>query len=339
MNKRGIVFTSIAIILVSIIIIVFLIQANKKTEIEITKSTVQTDTLNSFVKSLKTEYIPSAIRISSDRALLGLIDYIDREDYLTNVNTDFNKSLLSGKGPDNGNLQYMFEVDENNQEINYTIYAALNEIKDLSAQTQIIFSYNPVSAKIEQEDSWTLKITLENFQINVSSSDGKVKWSDKVNISGYIPITNYRDPVILVEEGLNFTIMKADMTDYVTPLEGLGMGGEFDNLDKISNQMWNHTFNNNSDAPSFLQRMEGNFTNPEGHGIEYIVNPAFNSNPSDLNMIDHYYHPEITQLQEDICFIEELGKEFRIDKAHLIYYGFTQNEIINIMEWCSSESP
>jgi len=237
---------------------------------------------------------------------------MEKEDYvyLSDSEVDIINAIMTGNDPQGNKLDLMFPIYEG-EELNYTINSTLDEIKQLASQTNIQFSYQPFNTNIVQKDSWTLKVTIINFNFTVSDSDGKVKWIDVINISGEFPIINFRDPVILIEEENNFTIKQvADTTNYVYVEDDMG---------KIFAQMWNHTFNNNSDAPSFLMRMEGNFSNsPDNYGIEYIVNPLFNSNQYHYSVSDHlYYNHTTTTCQYRTTNIPD----FYMDEKHLNLYG------------------
>jgi len=329
MNKRGIVFTFIAVILLSILILMFLIQSNKKTELEITKSSVQTTTLNSFVKSLKTEYIPRAIEVSSNQAILALLDYMEKNQrFLLNSEIDIINSTLTGHDPEGNELGMMLYY-EDEELIDYTIHSALDEVKDLAEQTQINFSFDPYNLNISQKDSWTLEVIIYNFEFTVASLDGKTRWEDTINISTELSITNYRDPIILLNESLNITIEKADTTTYPS------MDG---NIDKIVNQTENHTFNTNPDAPSFLQRLEYDLTlNPEGYGIEYIVNPIFNDNSAGYILVDHKYWNKDSNGRCSGVVPGTGLPNFYLDRSHLLnVYGFSPGDINS---WCPLPPP
>src|SRR3989344_4740538 len=85
MNKRGFIFTFISVILVSVIMLAFLIQYSSRTRVNIERINTDVETMNSFVKNLNNDYIPRAIEVSGNQAILSLLDYMDTtsECYIT----------------------------------------------------------------------------------------------------------------------------------------------------------------------------------------------------------------------------------------------------------------
>ena len=80
MNKRGFIFTFISVTLVSVILLAFLIQYTSRTKAEIEKINTEVETMNSFVKSLNNDYLPRALKISGNQAILALLHHMSVKD-------------------------------------------------------------------------------------------------------------------------------------------------------------------------------------------------------------------------------------------------------------------
>ena len=75
-NKKGIFFTMIAILIVTILFVTFAPQSGVTLKYKIPSVTSRVTTANDFVETIKTSYIPMALHASSYNALNSLSIYL-----------------------------------------------------------------------------------------------------------------------------------------------------------------------------------------------------------------------------------------------------------------------
>ena len=292
MNKKGFIFTFISVILVSVIMLAFLIQYTSRTQAEIEMTNTEVETINSFVKSLNNDYLPRALRVSGNQAILALLHCMD-----TNVVCDDRiEEILNDKGGYLGNdrqqleayiinaivdgeFSYDYERPENPPPdlelmevdgVSYNLPLVLNEIKNLAETTGIDLNFEEIiknrdiqDITVDQTDPWNIHITI-NIRYILSNKDEDIQW-DYINqpkvIEALVPIFNFRDPIYLIadpddpDDGVEISINEST---YKFP-------------SGVEDHVENTLFLACDQAPDFLQRMQGS-TEPSGaYGIESMI--------------------------------------------------------------------
>lgn len=270
MNKRGFIFTFISVTLVSVILLAFLIQYTSRTTGDIESTNIKIETLNSFIKSLNNDYLPRAITVSTNQAVLSLLDCMDpekdcegmEEEYIPDdkIEVYLINALVNGRfdndygNPPNGPLLPLMTVED----VSYNLSSVLNEIVNLAEITNVKFNFEDIKRnqdiEIEQSDPWNIGVSL-TITYTVSNEDESIKWN-YVNkeILVNVSIINFRDPIYLVSGGVNITLNQS-----VYNLPGQVEGHAEDNV-----------FINCNQAPNFLTRMMGE-TDAHEFGIESLV--------------------------------------------------------------------
>ena len=329
MNKRAVVFTFIAIALLSVILIAFLINvANKNTHVKIQDTTVRIETLNSLTKSLGDELIPEAIRSSSNRAILSWLYFLDHanndtitQEFLKTDNVNLNDNLknalikesyykdLNTKLP----LSYMYD---NKDKSNYTLPAVLNELSNLANGSGVVFSYDDPSTytfTITQTSPWEINVIVDIPRYEVSDSKKNIFWvfNDR-QFSAKLNIENYVDPFMLVYDNRSVTINKTKITNFNIPQD-------------FKNFYQRPEFIAHNDAPNFLSRIQGKF-DPNINGIETVLDPLYFPNPNKYSNVDFQYWNRIAG-----CLVTDPEfEDLYLTKGHDTLYSRTVEAICEV---------
>ena len=290
LNKKAVVFTFITVLLLTVLIINFLVNLNyRDTQSKIQSVNVKVDTINSFVKSLNSSYIPSALRVSSNDVMIDLLNYEDQShQYVSNVDNYFIQNL-PGK-----------------------IQPALNDIISLAAQQGIVIEsiepqYNTIN--LYQTDPWQVIIKLK-FNYKLRDNNNEAIWDIKDRgMLAILNVDNYRDPLHLVEEDPGFDLK-------ITKI--LYLSSYFSDLYNFKKFIENANFTNNPSAPSFLNRLQGEKNLRSAYGIESILDPFYYTNEQSSSNVDYQYYSPVLVL--GLC-VKDMPINFKLDQDHINYYG------------------
>ncbi len=310
MNRKSVVFTFITVILLSIIIIAFLVNINNRTQTSIQTSNVKVETLNNFVKDLNSSYLPDALRASSNQAMLSLIDYeSNKSSYISNAERYFRDVILDGYY----GTEKQQDIFQNN--LNYTLPYALNEVKRLASQQGTIFEYSQFdinNLQVLQEDPWHVKVSL-NMNYLLSDAKSGINWTIRNRkIYTLIDIQNYRDPLYLIENKLGVSLM-ITKTPYTS----------FFDINMFKDHINKAYFRSNPGAPEFLSRLQGNLDASaygSAYGIESLLDPVYYTNSDLYSNVDYLFFTKIPGK----C-VDNMPENFRLDDSHLDYYRRSNN--------------
>jgi len=308
MNKRAIVFTFITVIFLAIIIVLFLININNRTQTKMQTLNVKVETLNGFVKNMNIRYLPDALRASSNQAMTSMLDYESNES--TYIEDELENYFIQVLG--NGYYNNIKQEDMFQNNLNFTLTTTLNEIKKLADLQGVVFEYTQQDVenafgtlRFEQKDPWHINVVLE-FDYRIRDIKDEISWNlEDKEIKAVLDVQNYRDPLYLVEQdpGVSVRIKKAP--DDI----------DFSNLQTFNDHMINVNFTNNTLSPSFLNRLRGDFTASD-YGIESLLDPVYYENPLGYSNADYQYFSQISGL----C-VEGMPSSFKLDQDHLEFYS------------------
>jgi len=309
LNKRAVVFTFIIVVLLSIIIISFLVNLSHRTSgSKIQSTNIKIETLNSFVKNLNSSYLPDALRVSSHKAMISLLDYEANNTYVDNIN-DYFKQVLNNGYYNNIKQQDMFQDG-----LNYTLLNSLNEIKNLANQQGTIFEHSRIDFSTltsNQTDPWHVIMGLK-ITYNIKDTSNEVFWNiSNREIYTNLNVYDYRDPIYLVEQepGLSLIITKIPYNP-----------AYFSDITNFNNHIQRGNFTNNPLAPSFIQRLQGDFKKQgftlTSNGIESLLNPGSYPNPQSYSNADYQFYNKINGL----C-VRDMPANFKLDQSHINYYN------------------
>jgi hypothetical protein len=251
MNKKGIFFTILAIALLSLFAVSYSVYSFVQSREGIDK---RIKTMNSYVSSLE-EDIPRKLYISGYRIIFLMEEKIIEDgQYLKDIDANFSGAFFNGT---------LYGVNHNatNEGILYgtTFSDIVRDINRNANQLNIDVNFVEPEVSISQDDPWHVKVSLKSNLI-IKDKGNLANWSRTSAIYTYIPIKNFEDPVYIVNTGAR-VVNKFEQTIY-SPVSG-----------NLLLHAENSYYTNHTDAPSFLQRLEGNLTaDSNRNGIESLIN-------------------------------------------------------------------
>lgn len=250
MKKKGMFFTISVVLILGLFLASFGLYEDVEDRKAIQK---RVETMNSFMESVEKD-LSRKLYISTYRAVfLAESKIISDKAYISDLNDFFNDAFI--KGEVNGN--YTIALD------GYNVSAIVEDVRGDSELVGANFIVNSKGAHvvISQNDPWHIKATLI---LNMSLTDlsGLAKM-DKMNaeIYAYVPITNFEDPMYFIETS-------GSVSNFITRSTYTFSNTDYTNLSRHAN---NSYYVANSAAPSFLNRLQGNFSG-DVNGIESFVN-------------------------------------------------------------------
>ncbi|MBI3034589.1 hypothetical protein HYY72_05515 [Candidatus Woesearchaeota archaeon] len=293
-GKKGIFFTLIAIMLVTILAVAFSPREHITYKDRIPAVTTRIDIANDYVRMVKYSYLPSAIETSGRNALVALILFENKTTYMPDfdaVNTTFIELMMNGTingtpiecylvvptgdpvstppleaSTCTASLDPGYKVMKD-RALLYKLAAIENASMDtLHIKTRFDKNSGNYSVKIYQSNltgPWKVGVNLStNYTIDASIA----YWNITQDVETTIPIEGLLDPIYLKEAGYNNTIISTNTTQW--------------NLSNLSQFIYDGRYRLLSEAPSFTMRLYHNLSNggltASGSiccGIESAVNP------------------------------------------------------------------
>lgn len=312
MNRKSIFYTLIAILLVAFFIVSFtmVIKYRESFRMEIVKTRVHT--MNDFVSSIETD-MERALYISGYRAIISLNRYVTSNQsnysYLSDTESAFREMIINGTL--NGTI---IDILMENQ----TILDWAAKIEGLGQSIALATNLDVGSVTIAHATPWTLRVTADvNFTIEDARQTAVFKRSNQMEAA--IPVQNLEDPMYVIESPFQLfhrTIRPTNFTSW--------------NITNLRYHLLNKTYVANTDAPSFLMRMEEKFTSSP-YGIETLVDtydlevqdPYSTYQFVNTSSVDYLYWQGAYINNSRIQTISDDGDhdDFRLDTAHIQFYN------------------
>lgn len=209
---------------------------------------------------------------SMDNFLFSITENLERQLYISGFRILFlaeNRITSSGEYIDVNNFfneAFFNESVNNNPEdilIGATYSDILNSLNQKASKMNVKINMSNAYINITQEDPWNVKFSLTSDFI-MEDKEGLARWERNQEISAYIPITEFEDPIYVVN-----TYAKFSRKIKKTPYEGNFVSGT--NISNLLLHVNNNFYFADSSSPSFLKRLEGDFSSDE-NGIESFVN-------------------------------------------------------------------
>jgi len=298
-NKKAQVFTLIAIALIGLMFVSFELFSVVKDR-NVVKTRIET--MESFLFSIE-ENLERQMFISGFRVIfLSLNEIVITGNYVSNFDDVFRDSFFEFPGA----------IDDPNGILNGVTYddleTSLNE-KAKKINVEIVLS-NPV-VSVSQEDPWNVKFVL-TVDFTMQDKAGLATWEKQQVVTAYVPVEGFNDPVYTKETGAKVS-QKITKTTY----------DEFNSVADLLDHVDNSYYAANSDAPSFLQRLEGDLTaDVNGNGIESFVDTSYLSEQgvpiTVKSTVDHIY---FSASNPSNAGVTGMPSWFRIDVNHEGKYG------------------
>jgi hypothetical protein len=305
-NKRGMFFMLLAILLISILLLSYTFYSQFREKETIRK---RVESLNNFVFVVE-EDLERRLFIAGFRIIFLFESHvIESGSPIDNMNDRFDEAFYDGT----------FSGDFQDIMLGATFYDMEYVLNEKAQKIGANLSFNNPKVEIDQEDPWNVKVNLTIDFIAEDSSD-LVKWNKTLTIESYIPIDSFGDPLYVLNTN---SIIYSNISK--SPYAGnFVSGGDISNL-------LDHTLQSyyvpNSDAPSFLDRLQG-INSPNMNGIESLVNldqlASAGISIEDKSVVDHIYFSTGNPLA---CNVLPSGMPswFKLDNAHDGFYEVTQN--------------
>ena len=295
-KKRGIFFTTLALIMITIVVLTYTLSTIVYTNASTQK---RISSMNSFLLTTEDD-LKRQLYVSAFRIVFILTDYITQQGtYHSNIPAAaeeifFNGTLYHAQQP------LMIEA---------TFKDMQETIQTRARSLNLNLTLVPESLSLTQSDPWNINITLVTH-LTLSDNTGLAKWDRTETLSILVPIDDFEDPLYIVSTNGAIT-NQIHKTPYT-----FVQGGSVANL-------LDHTLNsyyiNTTSSPSFLDRLKGDLT-ADQYGIESLVNrnkqgiPQYEKSVVDYIYFDSIYNPESVQVQG-------MPSWFRLDNDHLSVYG------------------
>jgi len=156
-----------------------------------------------------------------------------------------------------------------------------------------------------------------NISMNLFLEDygEKTSWNKTINAVSYVSVENFEDPLYIINTN-GLVAKKIIKTPYEPLVEGL-------NTSNLSSHTINSYYLHSNEAPSFLDRLQGNINSENIYGIESLVNLAeLNSKGipiKEKSIVDHVY---FSSENPPLCILNVSGIPtwFRMDEDHSFIY-------------------
>lgn len=249
MNKKGQIFSLITILIISLTFISFELFSFIQ-ERNVIKTRVST--MNNFLYSIE-ENLERQMYISGFRILFLAEDEITSTGNYVNVDTFFNEAFFNEtvNGDPNKSILIGATYDD-------LIYSLNQKAKKINVD--IILSNAFIN--VTQDNPWFVKFTMTSDFIMQDKGD-LAQWEKQQVISAFIPVVGFEDPIYTVN-----TYARISRKISQTPYEGNYVDGT--NVTNLLFHIDNGHYAANPSAPSFLKRLEGDFSADE-NGIESFV--------------------------------------------------------------------
>lgn len=300
-NRKGFFFTITAILLLAMLIFAASLNLKNRLSEKAESIEIRVKAMDDFLKGAETD-MQRGMYIAAFRAILSAEEYISVKGvYLNDTQTGLNELIL------NGTLNGVQPELMKDSTLNDWGERLSEEAEKIDAQ------FNVTVNKIEfsQSEPWTIKIS-SNLTINLLDKRKTAKWNLNKSIETRISVIGLEDPAYTVESFGRISI-KINKTQY----EGNYVSGA-----DVSNLL-SHTYSNyfaNSTGPSFLMRLEGNFSNSTA-GIESLIDltkfQAQGIPVYDRSIVDYVY---FSKQNTTNYRINNTPNWFKIDEGHLNKY-------------------
>ena len=273
MNKRAAFFTLIAIAILSLFAFSYSFYS-LSTERHSVESRIES--LNRHILSMQEDF-RRKVYITSFRIIFIYERNIAKTGEYADISTFdelfFNGTIDGEIDPDDETLLHGVLFED--------IISSLNESAN---ELNLIIDFTNPEVLITQEDPWNVKVVLSgNLEINDLS--GLASWNKSTEIVSYISIHHFEDPIYIVNT-LGLIPRKFVQTPYTF---------SDSDLTNLTLHLENNYYVASTNAPSFLNRLQGDFSADE-NGIESLVHlPELTSqgfSVRDKSIVDYIYFSE-----------------------------------------------
>lgn len=301
LRKKGIFFTVTILVVIALFLITYSI-SHKIDNRESTKTRV--NSLNNFVFSIE-EDLSRQLFISGFRSIFLIQErMLETGSYETNLQSSINELFYNGS------------LEQNSKTImnGATFQDIQDNINTKSKKINLnITLYNP-TVIISQSTPWEINFSIKT-DFTAKDISNQAFWNATKIYSALIPITSFEDPIYFIETSgaLTNKITKTPYNSFVNS----------SNITNFINHATTSYYTNSTQAPSFLDRLQG-ITSPNENGIESLVNlielSSQGVSAKDKSIVDYVYFSDNNPVN---CQINGAPPWIKIDQSHLVTYELT----------------
>ena len=249
LNKKGIFFTFIAIGLVSLLVYSFAINTGYIYRNSMFVIETRVNTINKFIKDVDTD-IDRGFYISSFRSMLAIGDFITANNtFMPDIDAAFEEALINST-----------IMNESHSLLTGASFIDWTEkIKDEASKIDIIIDFIISNITLNQSGPWKVNAEMD-IAYNITDKKQTASWMKSNHIGIELSIIGLEDPIY-------------SLNTYGKIINKITQANEtnFNDFDVLKNHISNSYYIASEQGPSFLMRLEGNFSNSTD-GIESIVN-------------------------------------------------------------------
>lgn len=303
MNKKSQIFTLIAIALLVLFFVSYEVYSIAQDRHAIK---TRISTMDSFLFSLE-KNLEREIYVSGYRAVFLAEDKISKTgEYIPDMNLFIHESFFNGT-----------VFGESSEILNGTTYSdILQSVNEKAGKINVNININNPQISISQENPWNIALIF-SFDLEMNDNSNLASWKKHENIKSLIEIEGFEDPIYTlntygkVAYKFNRTIYEGNYVQASSP-------------DNLNQHTLNRYYTENSDAPSFLKRLQGDL-GADANGIESLVDISeFTKQGLSIqqkSIVDHIYFSRNNPISRNIL---GLSSWFRLDDAHLEKYNATE---------------
>ena len=259
------------------------------------------ETMNSFINSINQD-LERKLFIAGFRALFTFENrIIETGAYISDVNASFQEMFFNGT----------FNNQPQSIMLGATFADITNDIQSLGRKIAINITLVNPKANIDQIDPWHVRITL-NGNFTIKDENNLASWNTALSANGIIPIHYFDDPVYTINTG-SLIVAKINQTIY----------SSFNPTSLLDHAIKQY-YKESTQAPSFLDRFEGNLSTNNPYGIESLVDiqslQSKGLSTQQKSIVDYIY---FSSSNPSFCHVSGTPSWFYLDDAHLATYNAT----------------
>ncbi len=297
-NKKGIFFISVAIVIVTLLLTSYTIYTKVQERKTIQK---RIETMNSFIKSIEQD-LERKLFIAGFRSLFTFENkIIETGSYISNVNSSFQEMFFNETL--NGQSQTIMR--------GATFNDVVKDMQSLGNKISINITLTNPKANIDQIDPWNVRITLSgNFTVKDNSNLSS--WNTMLVATGTVPLYYFDDPVYIINTG-SLVVPKINQTIYTSF-----------STSSLSDHVTKQYYKASTQAPSFIDRFEGNISSSSAYGIESLVDiqnlQSKGLQIQQKSIVDYIY---FSSSNPAFCHVSGMPAWFNLNNSNLAAYNAT----------------
>jgi len=306
--KKGIFFSILSIILVTMLISGIFIAVNYELSDNFDNEKKQIQIMNRIVKNIDND-LGKAAHIITFRALLAQLTRItENGTYINDYEEAFNELAFNGTLYGEAN-----EFMENN-----TFYDWLNNFNERIKNSNFEINLEFIDFTVTQNSPWTIEGVIST-NLSLTHKKGYASWNKVLNSTESISLIGFEDPISTVETygRILLSIEPSNVTNW--------------DASQVKNAMETGIFIASNKGSNYLNRLEGSLS-PNSNGIEYFVNPSDLSGAGlealiyNRSYVDHEYWGSSEPTIYSISGITNSGyPTFKLDNETVYAYNLENN--------------